>query len=170
MSGIGPKRSKLVARTARRDEVVAAYPRALTRQTAEPKSATLSPDGATLKIRVPLRLHARGGRKLVSTPDGSEWRASRPRIDSAIVKALARAFRWRKLLETGAYATIEELAEAEKINPSYVSRVLRMTLLAPAIVEAILDGKQAPNMQLDVLLRPMTAEWSRQIGPRNRPN
>ena len=53
-----------------------------------------------------------------------------------------RAFRWRKLLETGAFATVEELAAAEKINPSYVSRVLRLTLLGPDIVEAILDGRQ----------------------------
>ena len=55
-------------------------------------------------------------------------------------KALARGFRWRKLLETGAYGTIEEIAAAEKINSSYVSRLLRVTLLAPTTVEAILDG------------------------------
>ena len=63
-----------------------------------------------------------------------------------MVKALARALRWRELLETGAYDTIEELAAAEKINSSYVSRILRLTLLAPAIVEAILDGRQPVEM------------------------
>jgi AraC-like DNA-binding protein len=61
---------------------------------------------------------------------------------------IARAFRWRKLLETGAYGTIEELAAAEKINASYVSRVLRLTLLAPDIIEAILDGRHAPGLTL----------------------
>jgi hypothetical protein len=65
-----------------------------------------------------------------------------------MIKALARAFRWRKLLETGVYATIEELAAAEKINPSYVSRILRMTLLAPDIVEAILDGRHPTELTL----------------------
>jgi hypothetical protein len=57
-----------------------------------------------------------------------------------MLKALARAFRWRRLLETGAFGTIEELAEAEKINTSYVSRILRLTLLAPDIAEAIVCG------------------------------
>jgi len=62
-----------------------------------------------------------------------------------MIKALARAFRWRKLLETAVFGTIEELAAAEKINPSYVSRILRLTLLAPDIFEAILNGKHVPR-------------------------
>ena len=69
-----------------------------------------------------------------------------------MVKALARAFRWRKLLETGIFGTIEELAAAEKINASYVSRILRMTLLAPDIVEAILDGRHTCDMSLAKLM------------------
>ena len=77
-----------------------------------------------------------------------------------MVKALARAFRWRGLLETGVYATIDEMAAAEKINESYVSRVLRLTLLAPDIVEAILDGRQPAEMTLTVLIRPFPVEWS----------
>ncbi|MFM8808438.1 MAG: hypothetical protein ACKOJB_05960 [Chthoniobacterales bacterium] len=78
-----------------------------------------------------------------------------------MVKALARAFRWRKLLETGAYGTIDEIAKAEKINPSYVSRVLRMTLLAPEIIEAVLDGRQA-TLKLENLLGPFPVEWEKQ--------
>ena len=75
---------------------------------------------------------------------------------------LARAFRGRgrKLLETGAYATVEEIANAEKINSSYVSRVLRLTLLAPDIVEAILDGRQPAEMTLAVLMEPFAVEWA----------
>ena len=79
-----------------------------------------------------------------------------------MVKALARAFRWRKLLETGAFGTIEELAAAEKINPSYVSRVLRMTLLAPDIVEAILDGRQPDTSRLADLAAPFPVDWQDQ--------
>ena len=75
-----------------------------------------------------------GGRKLVVVPAAEALR-ERPRVDNAMIKALARAFRWRKLLETGVCGTIEELAAAEKINPSYVSRSLRLTLLAPTIVD-----------------------------------
>ncbi len=85
------------------------------------------------------------------------------RVDSALLKALARRFRWRKPLETGDFATIEEIAEAENINPSYVSRVLRMTLLAPEIVEAILAGKQPEGLTMARAMQPFPVEWHRQI-------
>lgn len=79
-----------------------------------------------------------------------------------MVIALARAFRWRKLLESGVYGTIEELAAAEEINASYVSRVLRMTLLSPAIVEAILDGRHSCEMSLAKLMQPFPSSWAHQ--------
>lgn len=123
----------------------------------------VSDDGRTLTVRIPISLRRRGGRKLVITPDGSSpWVPPQTRVDSALVKALGRAFRWRKLLESGVYATIDEVAAAEKINDSYVSRVLRLTLLAPDVVEAILDGRQAADLQLDAFLRPMPIEWELQ--------
>jgi hypothetical protein len=103
----------------------------------------------------------RGGRKLVVTPDGAAW-APRPRVDNAMVKALARAFRWRKMLDEGVYATIEDLARAKKIGKTYVSQVLRLTLLAPEIVEAILDGRQSVGPQLDDLLEGFPLEWEGQ--------
>ena len=80
-----------------------------------------------------------------------------------MIKAIARGFRWRKLLETGVYGTIEEIAAAEKINSSYVSRVLRMTLLAPSIVEKILDGRQPTKVTLAVLMRPFPVAWEEQV-------
>ena len=86
----------------------------------------------------------------------------RYRVDNAMVKALARAFRWRKLLETGVYGIIEELAAAEKINPSYVSRILRMTLLAPDIVDAVLNGNYSPALTLSALMKPFPIEWEDQ--------
>ena len=76
-----------------------------------------------------------------------------------LVKALARAFRWRRMLETGRYGTITDLAAAEKINASYVSRVLRLTLLAPDIVEAILDGRQTEGVTLPRLMQPFSVAW-----------
>jgi len=82
--------------------------------------------------------------------------------DTTLVKALARAFRWRRMMETGRYGTIDELAAAEKINSSYVSRLLRLTLLAPDIVEAILDGRQPEGMTLPGLMEPFSVEWGRQ--------
>jgi hypothetical protein len=123
----------------------------------------VSDDGRALTVRVPISLRRRGGRKLVITPDGYRpWAPPRAHVDSALVKALARAFRWRKLLETGVYATVDEIAAAEKINDSYVSRVLRLTLLAPDVVETILNGRQAAALQLDAFLRPIPVEWELQ--------
>jgi hypothetical protein len=84
------------------------------------------------------------------------------RQDITLIKAVARAFRWRRMLESGRFATINELAAAEKINASYVSRVLRLTLLAPDIVEAILDGRQPEGMTLLGLMKPFPVEWSSQ--------
>jgi hypothetical protein len=83
-------------------------------------------------------------------------------VDSTLLKALARGFRWRKLLETADFATIEEIAEAERINPSYVSRVLRMTLLAPEIVEAILAGRQPEGLTMAKAMQPFPVEWIKQ--------
>ena len=120
----------------------------------------------TVTVTVPFAIRKRGGRKLVITPDGmAAAPAPRARVDSALLKALARGFRWRKLLETGDYATIEEIAEAENINPSYVSRVLRMTLLAPEIVETILAGKQPEGLTMARAMQPFPWEWRRQRFP-----
>ena len=82
--------------------------------------------------------------------------------DSALVKALARAFRWKRMLESGEFATIAELAEREGIAPSYMTRLLRLTLLAPDIVEAILDGRQGPEVTLARVLEPFPVEWEDQ--------
>ncbi len=123
----------------------------------------LSADGRTIVVDIPIAFRRIGGRKQVILPDGHAFAPmSRPRIDGTLVKALARALRWRKLLESGRYTTVDELAAAERINTSYVSRVLRLTLLAPDIVEMILDGRQPPEMTLAVLMRPFAVGWERQ--------
>ena len=122
---------------------------------------TVSADGETITVHLPITFRKRGGRKLVVTPDGAAW-APRPRVDNAMVKALARAFRWRKMLDEGLQATLEDLAKANRLAPSYVSGILRLTLLAPDIVEAILDGQQLAEVQLDDLLRWFPLEWAGQ--------
>ena len=113
-----------------------------------------------MTVRVPMKFRVRGGRKLVVTPDGSpSWAEPRKRIDNVMVKALARAFRWQKLLENGTHATIEEIANAEKINSSYISRILRLTLLSPKIVEMILDGRQPLSLTIRMLQNKFSLEW-----------
>jgi hypothetical protein len=116
-----------------------------------------------LTVQVPLTLRKRGGRKLAIAPAGATGTLQvQVRVDVTLVKAVARAFRWRRMLETGRYGTIDEIAAAEKINDSYVSRVLRLTLLAPDVVEAILDGRQPEGMTLPGLLQPFPLNWSEQ--------
>jgi hypothetical protein len=116
-----------------------------------------------LTVRVPLAVRKRGGRTTMVAPEGaSGWSLPPTRVDSALVKALARAFRWRRMLEGGRYGTIKELAAAEKINESYVCRILRLTLLAPDVVEAILHGGQGPDLQLLRLMNPFPVGWSKQ--------
>lgn len=98
-----------------------------------------------------------------SPMDPRVWRGFRLRTPhNTLLKALARAFRWRELIETGTHATVHDLAKAEKINPSYASRILRLTLLAPEVVEAILDRRTAPETTLASLLKPFPIEWAAQ--------
>ena len=113
----------------------------------------------TVTLHVPFRVLKRGGRKEMQLPHGV--RPDR-RTDSTLVKALARAFRWKRLLESGEFATVSELAEREGIAPSYLTRILRLTLLAPDIVEAILDGKQGPEVTLAQGLEPFPLAWQLQ--------
>jgi hypothetical protein len=110
---------------------------------------------------VPFAVRKCGGRKLVITPDGGTERP-RPPVDSALVKALARAHRWQRLLESGECGSITEVAAAEKIDRSYLCRVLRLTLLAPEIVEAILDGRQPDGTTLPALMKPLSVAWREQ--------
>ncbi len=124
-------------------------------------SAKLTRVGRTLVVRIPLPVQRRGTRKLVVGPDGAPWRGPRVVVDNTIIKALARAHRWKKLLESGEYASPTELAKSEKINFSYICRMLRLTLLAPEIVEALLDGR-CRKVQLSALLRPIPLIWAQQ--------
>jgi len=117
---------------------------------------------AVVTIKVPFAVRKRGGRKLVLSPDGAPVPAMVPHIDGTLVKAIARAFRWQKMLETGKFTTIREIARAERINPSYVSRVLRLTLLAPATVEAILDGRASAGPTLAEAMGVFPVEWRAQ--------
>ena len=119
------------------------------------------PVPSTLSVRVPFAVRKRGGRKLVITPDGATHRP-RPRVDSALVKALARAHRWQRMLESGECASITELAAAEKIDRSYLCRVLRLFAMAPEIVEAIMDGRQPEEVTLPGLMKGFPVEWEGQ--------
>ena len=118
------------------------------------------PAPATVTVHVPITFVVRGGRKTII--GDIPQIVLRARFDNALIKAIARAFRWQELLENGSYGTIEELAGAEKLNPSYVSRILRLTLLAPDIVEAVLDGRQHSELTIARLSKPFPIIWAAQ--------
>ncbi|TCI00718.1 hypothetical protein EJV46_01225 [Roseococcus sp. SYP-B2431] len=115
-----------------------------------------------ITVRVPLALRARPGRKTVIVPIPREGEESvqTTRSDPALLKALARAFRYQRLLDEGRYASITEMAGAEKIERGYLGSLLRLTLLAPEIVEAIMDGQGADGISLPVLLGPFPEDWT----------
>jgi hypothetical protein len=123
----------------------------------------LSKGGALLTVHVRMTFRKRGGRKLMLAPSGTEIPTSPARrVENALVKAIARAHRWKTMLESGAYASIIELADAEKINQSYLCRVLRLNLLAPDIVEGALNGTLSPEFTLECALKPLPVSWEDQ--------
>jgi hypothetical protein len=123
----------------------------------------ISNDRTILTVNIPMAIRKRGGRKVVVSPAGAEpWTPSRPRIDNTLLRALVQAFQWKHQLDSGQFATISELAEAEKLDRSFVSHTLRLALLAPDLVEAILDGKQPRTIELQPLMRGLPDEWVRQ--------
>jgi hypothetical protein len=129
----------------------------------KPTRPKLSLDGRTMTVSIPIALRHQGGRKRVVTPaDARPWSPPPTNIDDTIIKALVRAHRWRSLLEQKIFKSVRDLAKAEKINESYLCRVLRLTLLSPAITEGILSGHQPLELELSDLLRPFPAEWGEQ--------
>jgi hypothetical protein len=118
-------------------------------------------------VEVPLTFRKRGGRKQMITPDGSRGPAGAPTVgvagfgNATLVRALARAHRWREMLEKGCFNSITELAEAEGVNRSYLCRMLRLTLLSPRMTCSILND-QAGDVSVHELVQPVPALWSKQ--------
>ncbi|QLH38058.1 MAG: hypothetical protein HWD60_02435 [Defluviicoccus sp.] len=100
-------------------------------------------DGTTIVVHIPMTWKRLGGRKAIIAPNGGDtWAPAKPRPDETMIRALARAHRWKGMLEDTVYRSAAEIAEAEKVTRSFVNRLLRLTLLAPDIQEAIIDGRQ----------------------------
>jgi hypothetical protein len=112
---------------------------------------------------IPMTFRARAGKTVIVLPDGSRGVVRRgATIDNSMVKLIVRGFRWQRMLYEGKFTSIEDLSDAEKINPSYVSRVLRLAFLSPKVVQAILDGKQPAWLTMKDLLRPHPNNWPEQ--------
>jgi hypothetical protein len=119
--------------------------------------------GDTLVVRIPMRFNRQGGRKRILAPDGSDLAPpARAQPDGTLVKALARAWRWQRQLDSGVYVSLSEIAAAEKLSPSYVGRIARLAQLAPDIVEAILAGTLNQSVILERLEKGVPVEWEEQ--------
>ena len=127
-------------------------------------TASLSTDGSILSIHVPMTFRRRGGRKLIIAPSDTPGPACSPtcKANPTLVKALARAHRWQKLLNTRQCATIKEIAATENVHESYVGNLLRLTLLAPDIIEAALDGRLPKGVGLAGFMKPWPGVWEEQ--------
>ncbi|WP_084861273.1 hypothetical protein [Salibaculum halophilum] len=118
-----------------------------------------APIPETVTLHVPFRVVKRGGRKEIQMPEG----ATQPRrTDNTLVKALARAFRWKRMLESGEFASISELAEREGIAFTYMARLMRLSLLAPEIVDAIMEARQPESVTLANMMDPFPLDWKEQ--------
>jgi len=118
-----------------------------------------TPIPETVTLHVPFRVVKRGGRKEMHLPDGV--RPDR-KADNTLVKALARAFRWKRMLESGEFSSISELAEKEGIAFTYMARLMRLSLLSPTIVDAIMDGRQPARIPLADLMGSFSPDWQEQ--------
>ena len=123
----------------------------------------LSPDGKTIIFKIPMRFHRRGGRRMVVLP---EHEAARKKTDGPsddpMVNALAKARRWQKMLDIGDAPTVRQLAEQEKVDQSFMARVLRLNNLAPDIVNAILNGRTPDTLSLETLRGSIPLAWQEQ--------
>jgi hypothetical protein len=110
-----------------------------------------------------MRFQRRGGRKRIVAPHGSAIvPSSKPQPDGTLVKALARAWRWQRMLDERVYTSVSEIGDTENISKSYVSRILRLALLAPEIIEGIVAGRGDQSLMLEQLERPLPASWAEQ--------
>lgn len=124
----------------------------------------MGPVTKSMTTDVPMSFRRRGGKAVIVLPDGT--RAARQQeatVDNTMIKVIARAFRWQRLLNEGAYTSMDALANAEKISPSYISRTVRLAYLAPDIVVAIVEGRHPAHLTMKSLLEPFPLEWGKQV-------
>ncbi len=127
-------------------------------------NVTLVEDNQSLIIRIPMRMKKRAGRKEIIVPEGLIYSKipSRATYQKALVNAFARAYRWQEILESGKYSSIKEMADTFGLKASYMSRIMRLTRLAPDIVEAILRGDEPSGLSLNMLVKEFPWDWEKQ--------
>ena len=127
------------------------------------KGTVLETGDNGLVVSVPLKLKKRAGRKEVILPDAfGDGNLARTPHQEALVVALARAHRWQRLLDEGKFQSVSDLVREIGLDVSFAARLLRLTLLAPDIVEAILVGEELSGLSLTMLTKQMSTQWEEQ--------
>ncbi len=130
--------------------------------TAQP-TLTLTGTG-NLRIHIPMHIRRMRGRKMIFAPQALDGGIPDclPEVQSALVQALGKAFSWSDAIENGEFSSVTELARHLDIGDSYVVRILKLTTLAPDIIEAILNGEEPSGLSLARLIRTFPRDWERQ--------
>jgi len=120
-------------------------------------------EGEAVVVHIPVRFHRRNGRQMILT-DGKPADAPAPQRDAnqTLIEAIAKAYRWQEQIESGEYACIEDLAQAVGVDRTYIGRMLRLTSLAPDIIEAILRGDEPDALSLEKLRKYLPTGWDEQ--------
>ena len=116
----------------------------------------MSASSDTIRVVIPLSIRKRNGRPKILPPDDHCARESRAQ-DPHVLRAVARAWKWRRQLESGAVSTIQDIALAENVSDRFVGRMIRMAYLAPSVLEALVIARRPPAIAINDLNA--VAEW-----------
>ncbi len=117
----------------------------------------------TIDIFVPLEIKRRSGTATLMIPKNSNKVDDQKHFDNKILKSLAKAYKWKMMLEKAQVSCLSEIAQREKATPSYVSRVFNLNFLSPRIIDKVLNGAQPRTLKLqDIIINEIPDSWQEQ--------
>jgi hypothetical protein len=123
---------------------------------------TVTRDGDVIVVRIPVRFYRRNGRQMVLTRGDNGQTSPDRETNGTLVSALAKAYCWQEQIESGEYAGLEDLPAANGVDRTYVGRILRLTSLAPEIIERIVSGDEPGGISLRRLQKDLPMIWTEQ--------
>ena len=120
-------------------------------------------DGDEIVVTIPVNFHRRNGRQMIKTMNPNSEPPNLGYVDNHVILAIAKAFQWQDELESGEYGSLDELAQAMKVDRSYVGRILQLTSLAPQIIQKIVDSETPNGISLRNLRRGIPVVWKDQV-------
>ncbi|NQW08884.1 MAG: hypothetical protein HQ481_03240 [Alphaproteobacteria bacterium] len=116
----------------------------------------------TIRVVIPLTIRRRNGRPKILPPDDVDSRNGRTQ-DPHVLRAIARAWSWRRQLETGAASTIQDIAAAEKVSDRFVGRMIRLAYLSPSVLESLVITRKPPAISINDLMAVAELPWAEQM-------